>query len=174
MNTKKHIIWTDDIGDINDWRDGLEDAGDLTDEELYLRAIELNDSYLMDEIDNLSSAKLGEPIVAFGDLGLWWGRTNSYQTIYAEDIGEALLRITGNECATGTVYVDSRGDLIVEQKHHDGENIITLREWKPEVSEYRRKNLLKKVYYNTATRADITRCTKALGPAIAKVYGWEA
>ena len=30
----KHLIWTSDIGDVNDWRDILEDADCTTDEEL--------------------------------------------------------------------------------------------------------------------------------------------
>ena len=33
--------------------------------------------------------------------------------------------------------------------------------------------LKEKLYYGTATRADITRITRRLGDEIGKVYGWD-
>lgn len=68
--------------------------------------------------------------------------------------------------------MDKLGDLRCDAIHHDGTNHYLYRAYKDGVSESQIDLLKEKLYYGTATRADITRVTRRLGDDIAKVYGF--
>lgn len=165
---KKHIIWSSDIGDINDWRDILEDSTCPDDFELWERATELNEEYLQDELCTLDNIRTDEGFVAFADLGLWDGRRTGYKCITSRCLGEAVLACHGVD----SLFIDELNDFCIEYNHHDGTNYITIREWKPGVTKRQVQSLLGKVYNGTATRRDITRYTQSVGPAVIKLYGW--
>ena len=71
-----------------------------------------------------------------------------------------------------TWYVDRLGDLRCDAIHHDGTNHYLYRTYKPGVRQSQIEKLKEKLYFGTATRADITRITRRLGDDIAKVYGF--
>ena len=174
-STKKHIIWNNDIGSLEDWKDGLEDADDLTDEELYQRAIELNNDYLEDEYENLIAATLDEPVVVFASLGLWYGRVESFVCLPFEDnVGVALRAIVQKCNGDPTIYVED-GDLWITDDHHDGDNYYRVRTWKTGTSARQRDELLRRYARGNEKNIEymIEGLTDSIAPAIAKVYGWE-
>ena len=108
--------------------------------------------------------------VAFheGDLGLWNGRRMGYKEIASGNIRDCLYSDTDYS----TWYVDRLGDLRCDAIHHDGTNHYLYRTYKPGVRQSQIDHLKEKLYFGTATRADITRITRRLGDDIAKVYGF--
>ena len=164
----KHIIWSDYALDYEDWRDDLEaEYPDLTEQERIMLMYEINGGYLDDERMNLD-VQLGQPILVIGDLGLWNGRRMGYKEIHSGNIGDCLYSDTDYS----TWYVDKLGDLRCDAIHHDGTNHYLYRTYKDGVRQSQIDNLKEKLYYGTATRADITRITRRLGDEIAKVYGF--
>ena len=128
---------------------------------------EINSDYLGDERMNLN-IQLDRPILVIGDLGLWDGRRSGYKEIESGNIRDCLYADTDYS----TWYVDKLGDLRCDAIHHDGTNHYLYRAYKDGVSESQIDLLKEKLYYGTATRADITRVTRRLGDDIAKVYGF--
>ena len=168
MTDQKHVIWSDYDLDYDDWKDDLEEQyPDLSESERVALMYEINGNYLDDERDNLNIA-LSRPILVIGDLGLWNGRRMGYKEIKSGNIRDCLYSDTDYS----TWYVDRLGDLRCDAIHHDGTNHYLYRTYKPGVSAEQIENLKDKLYFGTATRADITRITRRLGDDIAKVYGF--
>lgn len=146
MWERKHIIWSDENLDPEDWKESFKEYIEMNnldidpndEEKLYKYMVETNDEYLSDERINLN-------------ICLYTDRDTDY----------------------ATWYLDNRGDFCCDQIHHDGTNHLCYRAYKPNVSETQKENLKEKLYRGTATRADITRITQCLGDEIAKVYGWD-
>ena len=128
---------------------------------------ELNGDYLDDERMNLD-VQLSQPILVIADLGLWHGRRMGYKEIASGRISDCLYSDTDYS----TWYVDRLGDLRCDAIHHDGTNHYLYRTYKPGVRQSQIEKLKEKLYFGTATRADITRITRRLGDDIAKVYGF--
>ena len=169
MSDNKHIIWSDYALDYEDWRGVLEsEYPDLSENERVALMYEMNGDYLDDERANLN-IQLPQPIIVIGDLGLWYGRRMGYKEIESGNISDCLYSDTDYS----TWYVDKLGDLRCDAIHHDGTNRLLYRTYKPGVSESQIDLLKEKLYYGTATRADITRITRRLGDEIGKVYGWD-
>lgn len=78
---------------------------------------------------------------------------------YLEDCLAPLCSPAGELCW----YIDEEGDLRCEEIHHDGRNYYLYREFKPEVTEEQREELLDKIYFSTFTNDDIEAVTKPLG-----------
>lgn len=168
MEDTKHIIWSDYDLDLDDWRDDLqEEYPDMSEDELYAMMCETNASYLDDERCNLN-IQLAAPILVIADLGLWHGRSMGYKEIASGNIRDCLYSDTDYT----TWFVDKLGDLRCDAVHHDGTNHYLYRTYKPGVRQSQIDNLKEKLYYGTATRADITRITRRLGDEIARVYGF--
>ena len=166
----RHVIWSDIDLDIDDWRDGLkEEYPGLTEDEMYALMCEINSEYLDDERANLN-IQLSQPIIAIGDLGLWYGRRSGYKMIESGNIRDCLY--SNRDIDYAEWYLDEHGDLCSEQIHHDGTNHILYRVFKEGTTDWQRENLKEKIYAGRATRADISRLTKRLGDEIAQVYGW--
>ena len=127
-------------------------------------------TYLGDERANLN-IQLDQPILIIADLGLWTGRHMGYKEIASGNIRDCLY--SDRDIDYSTWYVDRLGDLRCDAIHHDGTNHLLYRTYKPGVTESQIDLLKEKLYYGTATRADITRITRRLGDEIGKVYGWD-
>lgn len=175
-NTKSiHTIWQNYDLDLEDWREGLiEDreinglSTDVDDTTLCEDMYALNAHYLEDERMNLSIKTEGR-IVCIADIGLWDGRRMGYK-LYGRNVGECLTFF--GDCEFAEFWVD-RYDFKCRQSHHDGCNLATFREFKPNLTSDQADNFLWKVYTGKATRKDITRYTRSLAPYIKKVYGWK-
>ena len=171
MTEQKHLIWSNYALDFEDWRDDLEaDYPDLSEEERMALMYEINNDYLDDERVNLD-IQLAQPILVIADLGLWTGRHTGYKEIESGNIRDCLY--SGRDIEYSTWFVDKLGDLRCEAIHHDGTNYLLYRTYKPGVRESQIDLLKEKLYFGTATRADITRITRRLGDEIGKVYGWD-
>ena len=171
MNEERHVIWSNYSLDYEDWRDDLEaDYPDLSEDERISLMYEINGDYLDDERMNLD-VQLSQPILVVGDLGLWNGRRMGYKEIPSGNIRDCLYSDRGIDYSTW--FVDRLGDLRCAAIHHDGTNRLLYRTYKPGVRESQIDLLKEKLYYGTATRADITRITRRLGDDIGKVYGWD-
>lgn len=165
---EKHIIWSNYDLDYEDWKDDLEENyPELSEQERITLMYEINGDYLEDERTNLN-VQLSAPILVIGDLGLWYGRRMGYKEIASGKISDCLY----SDMDYSTWYVDRLGDLRYDAIHHDGTNHYLYRTYKPGVRQSQIDNLKEKLYYGTATRADITRITRRLGDEIAKVYGF--
>lgn len=114
------------------------------------------------------NVQLSAPILVIGDLGLWHGRRMGYKEIASGKISDCLYADTDY----ATWCVDRLGDLRCDAIHHDGTNHYLYRTYKPGVRQSQIDHLKEKLYFGTATRADITRITRRLGDDIAKVYGF--
>ena len=168
MTDSDHVIWSNYDVNYEDWREYMEEEfPNLSEDERYYKMLEINDSYLDDERINLD-IPLSQPILLIADLGLWYGRRDSYKVIESGNIADCLRPFYDYT----TFYVDRLGDLRCEDIHHDGTNHYLYRVFKKEATEQQRENLENKILQGTATRADITRLTKRLGDEIGRVYGW--
>ena len=172
---KKHVIWSNDCETIEalekDIKEHPEDfvAGYSKNDDFWAIAYQLNDDYLDDERANLN-VEVGDEIIIIANLGLWDGRHQGYKLLHTTNIADCLTGTCGDYV---TWYVDDRGDLVCEDIHHDGTNIYTYRAWKPGISHAQRSYFMQKVFIGKATRKDITRYTRKIGPYVADVYGWK-
>lgn len=167
---RKHIIWDADFNP-EDYAWIRKDNPDISDEDFTEMAYDQHYDDLDLERLNLN-IDLDQPIIVIADLGLWDGRRTGYSTILSGNIRDCLYSNMRGEsyCCW---YLDELGDLCCDEAHHDGTNHYIYRTWKESASASERDALLHKLYYNTATRKDITRATKRLGDLIAEVYGWK-
>ena len=165
----KHIIWSNENLDLDDWRADLQEQyPDCSDDELYEIMCETNAEYLSDERANMN-IQLSQPILVIADLGLWNGRHMGYKEIQSGNIKDCLY----SNCDYTTWYVDENGDFRCDDIHHDGTNHCLYRVWKDGVTQGQKDRLKERIYYGRATKADIVRLTKRLGDEIGKVYGWK-
>lgn len=164
----KKIIYTTEISDddLKYAKESLEDQNRSTKEEdVWEEASIQNNIWLQDEKSNLSKLLEGA-ILVIADLGLWNGRTSGYKII-GNNVKDILSSLCDGEVE---FFADTKGKQVKAiQKHHDGTNLITFREIKPDVNI---QNLCDKIYNNTATSQDISRYTRSLYPHVASVYGW--
>ena len=169
MTDADHLIWSNYHLDYEDWKEDLEaEYPDLSEEDRYLKMLEINNDYLDDERVNLN-IQLSQPILIIADLGLWDGRHSGYKEIKSGNIKDCLF----SNYDYATWYVDKSGDLRCDVIHHDGTNHLLYRVFKDYATEDQRYRLEKRIFMGTATRADITRVTHRLGDEIGKVYGWD-
>ena len=165
----KHVLWSNYDLVLDDWREDLEsEYPGMTEEDLNNVMNDINENYLDDERSNLSIT-LSRPIIAIADLGLWNGRRMAYKEISSGVISDCLYSDTDYS----TWYVDELGDLRCDAIHHDGTNHYIYRTYKDGASDKQIENLKDKLYYGTASPADITRVTRRIGDEIAKVYGFD-
>lgn len=173
---KQFIIWGNHNLDLDDWRKDLlenarangEDADALTEDDLYQRMMETNSDYLNDERANLN-IDLGEPILVIADLGLWNGRHRGYREIASGNISDCLY----SRYDYTTWYVDGYGNLRCDDTHHDGTNHYLYRVWKSDISEQCKETVRGAILDGSVTPTLLGRYTRAIGPYIAKAYGWK-
>ena len=169
---KKHFtIWSNEYDEIESIVRDLkseDEYASLSNEELYDRAYDLINDYLVDERYNLS-IPTGK-IIAIADIGRWNGRVKGYKEIQADRSGRNLLsNILFSEADIVTWYCDQY-NLRATEHHHDGTNYILYREKRPGVSDTMWDNFLDKLYYGRATDRDIRRYTKSLKNTVMNIY----
>lgn len=165
MSNKNHLIWSSDIGDIENWEFPEEEYGEvLSEDQKYERAYELNSEYLDDERLNLN-VQLNTPILAIADLGLWYGRRQGYRLIESGNISD-ILHSDADEV---TWFVD-RYNVRATACHHDGTNHYLYRGVRPNACI---DNLLNRIYNGEEISSKtLNYYTFSLRPFVAKVYGW--
>lgn len=134
----RHIVWSDQSLDIEDWREDykqyLEENNldlDPDDENaIYEWMVETNDEYLSCERMNLD-IQLSQPIIVIGDIGRWNGRVMGYKMIDSGNIKDCLYSDTDYT----EWYVDKYGDLRADAAHHDGINHYLYRVFKDTATE---------------------------------------
>ena len=171
MDTIKNVLWSNDLN-IDNWRDDLIDYYpdcENDEEALYSRMIDVNHSYLEDEIAQAENVFFDEGLLVIADLGLWWGRRPGYK-----QIGSSLADVFRDTVIdTGTFYVDENGDVRAENIHHDGTNYYLYRAWRPGLSDVQRDYFLCKIINGRASRRDINRYTVRIGDHFADLYGFK-
>ena len=111
----RHIIWSNENLDLDDWREDLQEQyPDCSEDELYRIMCETNADYLSDERVNLN-IQLSQPILVIADLGLWNGRRMGYKEVLSGNIRDCLY--SNNDFTTW--YVDKHGDFRCDDVHHD-------------------------------------------------------
>lgn len=161
MKESKRIIWSDDIGNIEDWED--EDGNPMT----YEQAEELNNEYLEDERMNLDIPTENE-IICIGDIGLWNGRRKGYQLI-----GHNVRNILQSRmnCLSYNEFYDDGKNICQCEAHHDGTNIYLYRILKGKNHDEQVANA-EKLFSKPLTNQRIAAFTKSIRPLVAAVYGW--
>lgn len=168
MTQSDHLIWSNHDLDLEDWRATIEEEyPGLSEDEMYLKMLDMNSDRLADERVNLN-IQLSRPILVIADLGLWMGRRSGYKEIASGNIRDCLY----SRYDYTTWYVDRWGDLRCDDIHHDGTNHYLYRVYKDSATDTQIENLKEKIYRGTATREDITRITHRLGDDIGRIYGW--
>jgi hypothetical protein len=162
MARKKHIIWSSDIGDINDWH--YDNDEDLSEETKYEMTYEDNAITLDDERMNLN-IQLDNPILIIASLGLWDGRRSGYKIIQSGKISDILY----SDCDDAEWYTDGYNVKCIA-RHHDGTNYYEYREIK-DMNNI--DKLTDKLYNNEDVDRDlINRYTRSIVKHVNKVYGW--
>jgi hypothetical protein len=73
MTDTDHLIWSNYHLDYEDWKEDLEsEYPDFSEEDRYLKMLEINNDYLDDERVNLN-IQLSQPILILADWGFGWG-----------------------------------------------------------------------------------------------------
>lgn len=159
----KHMIWSNDVDDIKAIAGELRsDNPDLTEDDAWSDAIDLNGDYLSDELANLK-VEVGD-ILVIADLGLWNGRTKAHKTIrkYLSNAYD----VTCGDCITW--YVED-GEMKIDDTHHDGTNHYLFRAWKDGVDRDELIGLISAGHEDVDT---LNKYTRPLGEDVRKVYGW--
>jgi len=165
----RHIIWSNQNLNLDDWRDDLSaDNPEMSEQELYELMSETNSEYLDDERVNLN-VQLSEPIIVIADLGRWNGRFQGYKMIDSGNIRDCLYSDTDYT----EWYVDKDGEFRCDASHHDGTNHYIYRAFKDGTDGDSIEDLQDKIYSGTVTQADIDRVTRPIGKDIAAVYGFD-
>lgn len=164
----KQIIWSSDAWLDNEARKSYQefqremkedDTYTVSDEEW---ADEVY-SYLDDERHNLNKEVDGI-IIAFADLGLWYGRRQGYQIL-----GSNIAAILHSQCDDAEWYGDSY-NIRGRMTHHDGTNYALYRIAKDREEAER---IADKIYNGEIDETGFCRRTRSLYPYVAGVYGWK-
>ena len=167
---KLHTIWTSEV-DFKDWEDDLrEQYPEKPEDRLRDIMYERNNDYLGDEQINCDQ-KLPRPVVFFGDLGHWDGRSFGLSRREIWNLKDCI-EIQGRDTLDATFYIDENGDLVAEEKHHDATNYLIYRMYKEGVTEDQKEELAELAYEGKLTKKDMEKYTERIGDFVAKVYGW--
>lgn len=102
---KRQMLWDDDA---------FEECDDVT------------MTMYIEELKHQLSTKV-PMIVAYGTLGLWKGN-RFVSKIFSETTIYEAIKLSMDSGSTSTkIYLEEGGDLIMEQVHHDGTNILKFR-----------------------------------------------
>lgn len=166
---EKRVVWSNLDLNIRDWRDYLsEEFGNLDDDTMYEKMVEIHDGYLDDEKANLDIPVDGK-ILVIADLGLWDGRKQGYKEIRNAKLADCLER----RYDYAEWYVNRDGEFCGSQVHHDGTNHYVYRKVKDSATDEELADLELKLYNGEAKQEDIDKVTEKLGKMVADVYGWD-
>lgn len=166
MKMDRILVWSSDV-DVEDWREDLTaEYPDMSEDELYREACEINYSYLEDERRNLSCLT-GEPIIVIGDLGFWFGRRNGYKMVQSGAVSDLLY----SEKDFAEWYVDEKGEFRANVADHDGSSSYLYRRLRSGLSEKQIQNFESKILQGKADTKVLNRYTTKVGMEILHVYG---
>ena len=164
----KDMIWSNGYDAIKEIADDLRcENPEMSEDEAWSCACELNDDYLSDERANLN-VRIGDLIV-IADLGLWNGRRKAYKVIPNATLADA---ISVAECDFIDWYVED-GEMKIDDVHHDGTNHYLFRTWKDGIKEFHKGLTLHLIANGFDGKEDLDVDTRPLGADVANVYGWE-
>lgn len=171
---EKHIIWNSSPN-FEDWKDDLrEEYPDAGDDELYDIMYETNNNYLDDKRLNLSKIEPPNGIFAVADLGFWFGRRTG---VLPKEKSPASVAGCFKSYVDGdselTIYVDEKGELRIQEAHHDGTNSYLFRAYRSGVTEEQKESLRDLVLSGNDYEDRMRRLTYRLGDLIGDVYGWK-
>lgn len=181
MATNKQTKWTIFSNEINDevlkyakeeivnWRKdwyGEKDItiNDISEEEAYEKAYELNDMFFEAEMVNLDK-RLDYQIVAIVDMGRWCGRCNGYKVM-----GDNLNNIF--DLAQNYDQIDffcDKQNLRANLSHHDGTHYITFRL----ATKVDADILGEKWVNNEIEFEDLYKYSRSLRGEVADIFGWK-
>lgn len=163
---EKHIIWESNPEMVNFEKEMRKDNPNYTDEEIMDMMLDLNASYLNDEIANLD-IELDSSIIIIASLGLWNGRKHGYKLL-GSNINDCLRQ----QFDDMSFYVES-GDFQGTEHHHDGTNYYLYRKLKADLNQKEIDDFLDIAYRREPSKEEIDKYTESLAPYINNVYGWE-
>lgn len=119
--------------DPDEWKDaicdyyeiGIDGYGDLSDEEKYRVLAFYEETDYEDEKANIQAVIGDAKVIANGTAGLWNGTFEG--GFLADDLQDAIHRISGNTSGDIGFYVDEDGELHMTFSHHDGTHDVVLR-----------------------------------------------
>jgi len=166
---QKYTIWSD----LNFWEheDYLrKEHPDMSDEQIAQMTSEdlwhqLND--VRTEFDQVIAPEL----IAIGDIGRWDGRYCGYHDIPDGNLKHCFF--PGRDIDNAEWFVDQKGDLRSEQRHHDGTHYVLYRAVKGENTYEDTEHFKHLIWSGKVTERDIDRYTERVGDPIAKLYGWD-
>lgn len=181
MATKKQTKWTIFSNEINDevlnyakeeivgWRKdwyGEKDItiNDISEEDAYKKAYELNDLFFEDEMVNLNK-RLDYQIVAIVDMGLWSRRCNGYKVL-----GNNLNNIFDIAKNYDEIeFFCDKQNLCANLSHHDGTHYVTFRlATKVDAITLGEKWANKEIEFG-----DLYKYSRSLRGEVADIYGWQ-
>lgn len=179
MENSKYLIWSDDpyyTEDLEDYKARMEECcpeelDGYTENMIYERMAEENADMLDCERMNLN-IDMDRPIIGIIDLDLWDGHRRGYTILRSENIKDCLQSRTRG-CSYNTFYVSEEGEFCHSESHHDGTNQYIYRVVDFDLSEEEVEDFMDTLHDGDATREYVMEHTKALGPVIAQVYGWD-
>ena len=169
MREGERIIWTS-RPDYEDWREVVEsELPDATDEERYEYMMAVNSDGLEFEREALAH-QYPDRILVIADLGLWNGRISVYKEIPSGNLADCF--VPTSDTLDITWYLDGKGNLRADDRHHDGVNHYLYRVWKPGATQRQRQSLKTAILLGRCKASDIERVTDRLGGEIEKIYAW--
>lgn len=163
INKQRRVIWTND--DYPEWYDCMIKDEGLHEEEVTPELYGWEcENWLSDELCNLDKEVNGY-IVAFADLGFWYGRRNGAKLI-GTNVKDILSSSYG--CDNATFYCDPY-NVKFDGSHHDGSHYIMFRIAKNYEAA---KKLVNRIAYKGMTEEQFRKATKSLRKYVASIYGW--
>lgn len=109
-------------------------------------------------------------ILCVANLGFWNGRRQGYKEC-GKNIAKAISGIFSDSEEYREIYVED-GEVVGHGYHHDGVHHYQWRLIKKSASQSDIKKLKEQIYNGEDYSELLTKCTKSLAPAVAKIYGW--
>lgn len=172
---RKRTIWSSEIGNIEDWREGYEEFCEINgivasqdESDIYKWATDTNWSYLDDEKVNLDKT-IDTEIIVICEISRWDGKFSC-----VSGLGYNISNILDIVSCDGEFEVFGiGGNIYGTVGHHDGYNCYTFRKMKKGVSEEDAeefRHIIRRGYYD---ENDIERYTDSIYDDVADIYGWE-
>lgn len=153
------VIYTDEI-DLDQWKGFLsENYPEITDEYEQYQIVADEVSYQYDDEYANLDRDLPGVIVAFADLGLWYGRRKGYRVL-----GSKLNSIL-HYCESHNEWYLEDGEVWSRNDHHDGTNYVNYRFLPVEQTD---------ALDDDISLDELLAHTQPLGKFVAEVYGLEA
>lgn len=177
------VIFDDDsyIGEdvMNEIKEGLREANPDADEETIEQwAQEAPGEDLDCDRANLSHLKIPNGILCLGYLGRWWAINGTPRPLFIpsydlKDIPECM-QYHADGPSDLYIYVDTDGELCIDETDHDGTSSYMFRAWLPNVTEDEKDDLRYKLMsQGTFDKEELNRMTVRVGDWIGDVFGWD-